>query len=598
MLGCVDDAVGTSPDEWFSRVHPDDLVRVKAELAIHIDGLISHFESEHRMRDAEGRYRWVLNRGQAVYDRAGTATRLAGSQTDITSRKQAEAALVQERQYLRQIIETAPVAIAMFDTEMRYIAHSAKWLTDNQLPDASLVGQSHYAVFPNLPERWKEDHRRALAGETLSSAEEPYQRDDGSTGYTRWALTPWYATPGVVGGIVLTTDQIDVLIHAREAAIEAARVKSEFLATMSHEIRTPMNGIIGMSELLLHTPLTPEQHDYAGIIHDSSNVLLRIINDILDFSKIEAGMFELDPIDFAPRQVVEGVVEMLRARACEKGIALVAGVTSAVPSQVHGDADRLRQILLNLIGNAVKFTERGEVEVRVTVAAETPSGVTLQFTVRDTGIGFSPEVRERLFHPFTQADSSTTRKYGGTGLGLAISKQLVELMGGTIGVESVEGLGSTFWCTVPLSRSTATEPARRTADAAMAPTRGPAAPDQANRILVAEDNPVNQKLALLQLQALGYPADVVPNGQAAVAAMAAQCYTLVLMDCHMPEMDGFAATATIRAEETRGGGGRVPIIAMTANAMEGDRDRCLQAGMDDHLAKPVKVEALRGLIAR
>jgi CheY-like chemotaxis protein len=234
----------------------------------------------------------------------------------------------------------------------------------------------------------------------------------------------------------------------------------------------------------------------------------------------------------------------------------------------------------------------------VTVAAETPSGVTLQFTVRDTGIGFSPEVRERLFHPFMQADSSTTRKYGGTGLGLAISKQLVELMGGTIGVESVEGLGSTFWCTVPLSRSTAAEPPRRSADAAMAPTRGPAAPDQANRILVAEDNPVNQKLALLQLQALDYPADVVPNGQAAVAAMAAQCYTLVLMDCHMPEMDGFAATTTIRAEETRGGGGRVPIIAMTANAMEGDRDRCLQAGMDDHLAKPVKVEALRGLIAR
>jgi PAS domain S-box-containing protein len=620
MLGCRDNEIGTSPDEWFGRVHPDDLVRVKAELAIHIDGLISHFESEHRMRDANGRYRWVLSRGQAVYE-DGKATRLAGSQSDITSRKQAEVALVQERQYLRQIIDTAPVAIAMFDTEMRYIAHSAKWLTDNQLPHASLVGQSHYAVFPHLPERWKEDHRRALAGETLACDEEPYQRADGSTGYTRWALTPWYAAPGIVGGIVLTTDLVDTLVQAREAAVEMARVKSEFLATMSHEIRTPMNGVIGMAELLLNTPLTDEQRDYAGVIYDSSHALLRILNDILDFSKIEAGKWELYPVGFDPRELVTSVAEAMRAKARTQRIGLVTRVAPETPARVRGDVGRLRQVLLNLVGNAVKFTEQGEVALEVAVVAESATHITLRFAVRDTGIGLSSAVQALLFQPFTQADGSTTRKYGGTGLGLAISKRLVELMDGTIGVESVEGVGSTFWFTAALQRLAApaeqTGPREAPVDGAHEPTtstashadgprpaEGIAAPrsndgaETAPIILVAEDNPVNQKLALLQLKALGYRTAAVANGREAVTAVATGKYAAVLMDCQMPELDGFAATAEIRAAEAQSSTRRVPIIAMTANAMSGDREVCLQAGMDDYLPKPVTANTLEETLAR
>ena len=625
MLGYEDNAIGTSSDEWFNRVHPDDQVRVKAELAIHLDGLISHFESEHRMRDANRRYRWVLSRGQAVYENAGKATRLAGSQSDITSRKQAEAALLQERQQLRQIIDTAPVAIAMFDTEMRYIAHSVKWLTDSEMPNTSLVGQSHYAVFPHLPERWKDDHKRALAGETLMCDEEPYQRADGSTGYTRWALTPWYTAPGVVGGIVLTTDLVDALVQAREAAMEMVRAKSEFLATMSHEIRTPMNGVLGMTELLLHTPLTDEQRDYASIIFASSDALLRILNDILDFSKIEAGKFALHLLDFDPRELVASVANAMRAKARAQQIELVTRVAADVPALAHGDVDRLRQVLLNLVGNAVKFTAQGTVALRVVVAAETATHVTLRFAVSDTGIGLSRAAQAFLFQPFMQADSSTTRKYGGTGLGLAISKQLVELMGGTIGVESVEGVGSTFWFTVALQRTAApaavealAEPAQpqrvvdngafqaiglpeiqldtQPAAEAVGASRTEDSVEPAQLILVAEDNPVNQKLAQLQLKMLGYRTVAVANGHEAVAAVARGGYDLVLMDCQMPDLDGFEATRLIRSNEQADR--HVPIIAMTANAIQDEREACLAAGMDDYLPKPVTANDLREMLAR
>jgi signal transduction histidine kinase/CheY-like chemotaxis protein/HPt (histidine-containing phosphotransfer) domain-containing protein len=430
--------------------------------------------------------------------------------------------------------------------------------------------------------------------------EKEYIRKDGSRVPVLIGKATLDGVPGT-GGIAYVFDVTDRkqaeadrarLLASEHAAQEASRLKSEFLANMSHEIRTPLNGVIGMTSLLLDTPLNDEQRDQVDTIRRSGVALLAVINDILDVSKIESGKLELEVIDFDLRSLIEDIDKTLSFAASRKGLRLATDVSSDVPLFLRGDPSRLHQILTNLVNNAIKFTTHGTVSLFIKKDSESAEGLRLYCEVTDTGIGIPPQALDRMFQAFSQADASTTRRFGGTGLGLSICKHLVTLMAGDIGVRSVPDTGSTFWFRVPLQKG---QPLRMP----------PSAPSDATslqrmdhrRILVVEDNTVNQNIAVKMLGKLGIRADAVANGHEALDALRQIPYDLIVMDCQMPEMDGYETTAIIRNSDSLNRKG-IPIVAMTANATKSDEERCLQAGMDDYMPKPVSLDSFKTILSR
>jgi len=641
----------------------------------------------------------------------------------------AESALaVQESaDQLRLLTDAAPIGIFQTDVENRYVYTNPRWSEITGLRSEEAAG-----------ERWDtilDPDDRATDDEGLLSRAELCHRFEiqSATGPDRVFLVTSRPIPdseggaaGWVGTLADVTTEAGAeaaMSDARDEANEGSRLKSDFLANMSHEIRTPMNGIIGMTDLLLETDLDVVQRDYAQTVRNSGEALLTIINDILDFSKVEAGKLELEHIDFSLSSIVDDVVSLLARPAHDKSLELTGFVGNSVPALVNGDPGRVRQVLTNLVGNAIKFTQAGQVIVRTELLEANSTYTAIRFEVADTGDGIAPEKLESVFHPFVQADTSTSRKYGGTGLGLAISGQLVALMGGECGVSSELGSGSTFWFTIRVNLEAGEESfdqllpdadlagvtvlvidnaatrrsdlseclsgwgmnvrtadsyssaldALRTAAAEHQPfdlaligsipladsdnleravladtsltvrpvlvyarahegtaanakaslsepvhreilrtrlrvavdqrLRAPSPPREAapgaparRRVLLAEDNLINQKVAVAMLSSGGYEVDIVPNGEVAVQAAASQRYDAILMDCQMPVLNGYEATAAIRAQE--GTLRHTPVIAMTAGARREDRERCLAAGMDNYLAKPVSKDALLALVGR
>ncbi|MBJ6724544.1 PocR ligand-binding domain-containing protein [Geomesophilobacter sediminis] len=652
----------------------------------------------------------------------------------LNERDRLMTSLAESDQRLQLFIEHAPAALAMFDTSMRYLHASRRWLACYGIEGSDPIGRSYYEIFPELPPKWREAHRRGMAGEVLRSEGDRVVRRDGSVQWIRWEIIPWRDAAGDVGGILIFSEDItelkkaedilrryellvgysrDVilvvrrsdgrileanaaaarsygydhdeilkltisdlrapgvravteahlahadaegllfetlhcrkdgstfpvevsaqgatiggertlisvirditarkvaeteLLQAKEAAEAATRTKSQFLANMSHELRTPMTGVLGMLDLALGSHLDPAQREFITAAQTSARSLVRILNDILDLTKIEMGKFSIEERPFLARRCLEQTYNILLPAAKSKGLHLNVSVGAEVPEVLVGDQTRLSQVLTNLASNAVKFTERGEVDLRVSAEPGAAGEWRVTFSVADTGIGIPEDKKDRLFLAFSQVDESHSRRFGGTGLGLVISKQIVERMGGTISCQSCEGKGSAFSFTLPLHSRAVPPEAERAPEAPPEPV--PAAPDAsagvapagspAHRILVAEDDPVIRDVLRTMLIRAGFSVEFALTGAQVVELWEQGDYDVILMDVQMPVLNGFEATAAIRARE-RERGGHTPIIAMTAHAFKENQEKCLAVGMDSYVSKPIDfkqaLQVIRGVLA-
>ncbi len=681
------------------------------------------FQVSYRVSHADGRWVWLESYGSVTArDANGRATRMTGTHANVTDRKQMESALSSTLRVMQALLETLPLPVIIRDAERRVTMVNAAWEQMIGVSREEATGKTLGSV-PNRPptkgHRETDDQvfetRKPLRYETTVTAR------DGVTYNVIVAKTPLLTADGTMTGIASVVTDISeqkrtaaVLERARLTAEAAVQAKSRFLANMSHELRTPLNGVVGMASLLENTALDPKQRRFVRTLRSSAEALITLINDVLDLSKAEAGKLEITAVPFEPRRELEQVVGLFSGRAFDKGLEIAAYIARDVPASVHGDPVRLRQVLGNLVNNAVKFTDSGAVLLGVALAARADGEPWLEFSVTDTGMGVAAEEQKRIFDAFEQADGSVTRKFGGTGLGLAISRQIVELMRGTMSLSSEPGQGSRFSFAIPagLPKVAAVAPApvangaciviglhpviRRAVcetvavesaqvltadspaqavealenlgpevtrvravidvespgtigqvmdklraacgarhfeavallppDADVAPLPGVTrtlikplctldlvgsltAPDTAQsmsvrvlptrgsrgRALVVEDNLVNQEMARTMLDMMGFEVSTASNGQEGVLAAAADPdLAIILMDCQMPVMDGLAAVRAIRAAEPAGK--RIPIVALTGNAMPGDREACMAAGMDDYLAKPFSLTALRATL--
>ncbi|MES2707217.1 MAG: PAS domain-containing protein [Verrucomicrobiota bacterium] len=603
MLGYGPNEIANTQEAWVEITHPDDVPVCEASIQRHLRGESPVHRAEHRLRAKDGSWRWILTQGRILQrDAAGRPLRMFGTHTDITESKKLTAALSSEKNRLELATRAGNFGV----WECHFTTGTLLW--DQRMHDIFGVAEEKFggreadwvkALHPDDRGAVLEQWRVRLKDPDATSYESEFRVIHGITGETRHMRAsailvrdkqgaPSHAS-GLNWDVTGERHASETLIQAKEAAEAGEKARSDFMASISHELRTPMNGVLGMAELLLDSSLSPAQRNMVTVMHRSGRTLLQIINDILDFSRIEAGQMRMHPAPFLLNGIVQDTGRLLEIKAARRGISLHCRMDPGLDHPLMGDAGRIQQIVTNLVSNALKFTERGSVALSIRRLAECPDGLRFRIEVRDTGMGIPARQYEKLFAPFKQVDQSSQRKFGGTGLGLTISNQIAAAMGGRIQFESVENEGSTFWLdlTLPLSQLPVTPVSPETGDAALEPLPpGPAF--RPLNLLLVEDNGANQQVATLTMEQFGHRVSIAENGLVALEMLRnSRGFDLVLMDCRMPVLDGLETTRRIRSGEAGPQNRQIPIIALTASGMPGDRERCLDMGMNGYALKPI-----------